>query len=133
MVDRLARQYGCDVNYRRIKDGGTALHFAAYYGHADVVATLLNSGLISNVNLKNKYGETALDCAKAGQAAHDKNKFPSFDLLREFTTRDGWPGWGSIMPRLEAASVVDKTTAAARGLTQNDLRALASLRPHTLH
>ena len=60
------RHYGCDVNYQRL-DKRTALHLAAYYGHADVVTTLLDSGLISDLNLKNKEGETALDCAKAGQ------------------------------------------------------------------
>jgi hypothetical protein len=109
-VERLMGHYGCDVNYQRL-DKRTALHLAAYYGHADVVTTLLDSELISDLNLKNKEGETALDCAKAGQAAYDKNVFPSsssfwnqrWDLY--FTTRDGWPGWGIIIPRLEAANV----------------------------
>jgi hypothetical protein len=103
------------VNYLD-KDGNTALHQAAYFGHADVVATLVDSGLISDLNNKNKYGETALDCAKAGQEAYVKNEFKgpkSFEGPRsfsqfshiDFTTRDGWPGWEFIIPRLEAASV----------------------------
>ena len=46
------RHYGCDVNYLD-KNGNTALHLAAYYGHADVVATLLGSGLISDLTIKN--------------------------------------------------------------------------------
>jgi ankyrin repeat protein len=122
MVDRLAMQYECDVNYRRIKDGGTALHAAAYYGHADVVATLLNSGLISDLTIKNKSeGKTALDCARAGQEAYDKKelrgnnvsiKGPKSLVAKssciDFTKRNGWPGWGNIIPLLEAARV-DKT------------------------
>jgi hypothetical protein len=122
-VDRLMRHYGCDVNYQRLdKDGGdTALHLAAYYGHSDVVSTLLDSGLISNLNLKNKYGETALDCARAGQEAYDKKelrgnnvsiKGPKSLVAKssciDFTKRNGWPGWGEIIPLLEAARV-DKT------------------------
>jgi hypothetical protein len=51
-VERLMRHYGCDVNYLD-DDGNTALHLAAYYGHADVVATLLGSGLISDLTIKN--------------------------------------------------------------------------------
>jgi hypothetical protein len=112
-VERLTRQYKCDVNHQDL-DRNTVLHQAAYYGHADVVVTLLDSRLISDLNLKNKYGETALDCAKAGQEAYDKNKFQgpkwftrprSFSYI-DFTTRDGWPGWGIIIPRLESASVL---------------------------
>jgi len=111
-VERLTRQYKCDVNHQDL-DRNTALHHAAYYGHADVVATLLDSGLISDLNLTNKYGETALDCARASQKAYDNNEFKgpkwftrpwSFSYI-DFTTRDGWPGWGVIIPRLEAASV----------------------------
>ncbi len=81
--------------------------------NADVVATLLDSGLISDLSITNEKSETALDCAKAGQEAYIKNEFKgpkSFDGPRsfsfiDFTTRDGWPGWGVIIPRLEAASV----------------------------
>jgi hypothetical protein len=138
MVDRLARQYGCDVNYRRIKDGGTALHAAAYYGHADVVSTLL--GLNANHTIKNKDNNTALDSARAGKKNYgdwllkktDKSFFPrtvDIDELRksgyiggvprpafrttpstrvDFTTRNGWPGWDEIIEKLEKKSV-DKT------------------------
>jgi hypothetical protein len=128
-VERLTRHYGCDVNYLD-KDGNTALHLAAYYGHADVVATLLNSGLISDLAVKNKScNETALDCAKAGQEAYgkatDKIAFcpetVDVDQLREkgyqkgwhgtrvdLTTRNGWPGWVEIIRLLESASI-DKT------------------------
>jgi ankyrin repeat protein len=86
-VKPLTRQYKCDVNHVDL-DRNTALHQAAYYGHADVVATLLDSGLISDLNNKNKYDETALDCAKAGQEAYVKNEFKgpkSFDGPRSFS------------------------------------------------
>jgi hypothetical protein len=131
MVDRLAKQYRCDVNYQRKKDGGTALHEAAYYGHADVVSTLL--GLNANHTIKNKDDNTALDSAIAGKKDYDdwlKNKtdksfFPrtvDIDELRksgyiggvprpafrttpstrvDFTTRNGWPGWDEIIEKLE--------------------------------
>ena len=138
------RHYGCDVNYQTKCTGQkigkqkgvqeqTALHQAAYYGHADVVSTLLR--LDTNHTIQNKYGETAIDCAKAGQEAYgkatDKTAFfpetADVDQLQEkgyqkgvlgafytpgtrvdFTTRDGWPGWVEIIRMLESASV-DKT------------------------
>ena len=138
IVEHLVTHYGCDVNYqtncsgkRKGKQKGfqeqTALHQAAYFGHADVVSTLLR--LNSDHTIKNKKWckqtdkwvkfETALDCAKAGQEAYgkatDKTAFcPSCPLISgrkskfdyvDLTTRDGWPGWGIIIPRLEAASV----------------------------
>jgi hypothetical protein len=104
------------VNNQRIKDGGTALHEAAYYGHVDVVTTLLT--LNADLTIKNKAGETALDSATTGQKAYEKatdkkaffppehtswpgtalskiprNKVPIID----FSTRSGWPGWGEII------------------------------------
>ena len=124
IVDRLARHYGCAVNNQRIKDGGTALHEAAYYGHFDVVTTLL--GLNADLTIKNKAGETAIDAAKTGQKAYEKAtdkkaffpkehpKWPGTALSKiprskvpiiDFSTRIGWPGWGKIIPLLETASV----------------------------
>jgi len=128
-VERLMRHYECDVNSVDL-EGNTALHLAAYYGHADVVATLLDSGLISDLTIIYKSrGETALDCARAGQEAYgkatDKTAFcpetVDVDQLREkghqkgwhgtrvdLTTRNGWPGWVEIIRLFEAANV-DKT------------------------
>jgi hypothetical protein len=113
-VERLMGHYGCDVNYLD-KDGNTALHLAAYYGHADVVATLLDSGLVSDLTIKNKSkGETALKCAEAGQKDYDNKIFKGPKSLAvkssciDFTTRNGWPGWVEIIRLLEAARV-DKT------------------------
>ena len=107
-VDRLTRHYGCDVNYLD-KDLNTALHLAAYQGHADVVATLLDSGLISDLTIKNKFDETALDSAKNGMKGH---KAPTsialgYDRI-DFTTRNGWPGWVEIICRLEEAEQQEK-------------------------
>jgi hypothetical protein len=110
-VERLMRHYGCDANYLD-KAGNTALHLAAYNGHADVVATLLR--LNSDPTIKNKFDETALDCAKTGQKTYAENKFKGPKSLAvkssciDFTTRNGWPGWGEIIRLLEAARV-DKT------------------------
>ena len=70
IVDRLVRHYGCTVNNQRIKDGVTALHQAAYYGHVDVVTTLL--GLNADLTMKNKSGTTTLDSATTGQKAYEK-------------------------------------------------------------
>jgi hypothetical protein len=116
IVDRLARHYGCGVNNQRINDGGTALHQAAYYGHADVVATLL--ALNADLTIKTQDGETALDSAKTGQKAYEKatdkkaffpkehpnwpgtalSKIPRSKIpIIDFSTRSGWPGWEKII------------------------------------
>jgi hypothetical protein len=104
------------VNHQRIKDGGTALHEAAYYGHVDVVTTLLT--LNADLTIKNKAGETALDAAKIGQKAYakatDKEAFfpkehpnwPGTALTNiphsqvpiiDFSIRSRWPGWEDII------------------------------------
>ncbi len=92
IVKHLVTHYGCDVNYQsncsglRLLDESllfsfhTALHQAAYFGHAAVVSTLLR--LNSDHTIKNKKWckqtdkwvkfETALESAKAGQEAYEK-------------------------------------------------------------
>ena len=102
IVDRLARHYKCSV----IVDsaGGTALHQAAYFGHADVVATLLE--FRANPMQTNKEGETALDSAR--QALVDWKsgafKFPKLSGAKEifdFRTRDAsWPHWEEAIRHL---------------------------------
>ena len=59
---------GADVNASS-DDGMTPLHWAAYYGHADVALVLIHSG--ANVNARDKYVfETPLHvAAKGGHAA----------------------------------------------------------------
>ncbi len=110
--------YKCDVKSVD-KDGNTALHLAGHYGHADVVKTLLDSGLISDLTIKNKKGQTALDYAKEGHEeygkATDKTSFcPKTHMENtsynsgtrvDFTTRDGWPKWREVVRLLKAASV----------------------------
>jgi len=97
------------VNYLD-KDGNTDLHLTAYYGHADVVAKLLDRGpgLISDVTRKNQrwceqtgkwVRETALDCAKGVQEAYgkatDKTAFCPLTVdvhkLREKDYESGFP------------------------------------------
>ena len=44
------------------KFGGTALHWAAYYGHKEIVTLLLENG--ANVALRRKSGGTAMTMAR---------------------------------------------------------------------
>ena len=54
---------GADVNSKgnKVNNGATALIWAAYQGHAEVVELLLMKG--ANVNARDKDGTTALMCA----------------------------------------------------------------------
>jgi hypothetical protein len=123
IVKQLATKYGCEVNQRRrdsdnkVTDRGTALHLAAYFGHAEVVNTLLE--LNSDHTNKNKYSETALESAKKGKAAYEKDKedfilntignmLKDMGIRVDFTTLEGWRGWDEIKIELEKKSV-DKT------------------------
>lgn len=53
---------GANVNARN-KDGGTALHGAAFLGHADILELLLGAG--ADFGQKNKRGETAMNSLAA--------------------------------------------------------------------
>ena len=116
IVKQLATKYGCEVNQRRrdsdnkVTDRGTALHLAAYFGHAKVVKTLLE--LNSDHTIKNKYSETALDSAKEGKKDYERdresfilntigNMLEDMGIRVDFTTRKGWPGWVEIIRMLE--------------------------------
>jgi hypothetical protein len=68
IVDVLLDYYACSVNIRQGSDYGTALHVAAYYGHVDVVRTLLQHK--ANRNIKNKFNETPLESARKGKAKY---------------------------------------------------------------
>ena len=105
IVDRLARHYGCAVNNQRFNDGGTALHQAAYYGHADVVATLL--ALNADLTIKTQDGETALDSAKTGQKAYEKATDKKAFFPKE---HPNWPGTAlSKIPRSKVP-IIDFST-----------------------
>ncbi len=58
---RLAIAKGADVNYQDEK-GGTALHWAVFYGHTDIVKLLLMQG--ADPLIKDKNGITPVDVAK---------------------------------------------------------------------
>ena len=59
---------GLDINQRRTKSIVTPLIQAAYYGAARVVALLVNRG--ADTTLRNKWGETAMDCAVKKSRMH---------------------------------------------------------------
>jgi len=58
---RLAIAKGADVNYQDEK-GGTALHWAVFYGHKEIVKLLLMQG--ADPLIKDKNGITPVDVAK---------------------------------------------------------------------
>ncbi|WP_457639280.1 ankyrin repeat domain-containing protein [Persephonella sp.] len=58
---RLAIAKGADVNYQDEK-GGTALHWAVFYGHKDIVNLLLMQG--ADPLIKDKNGITPVDVAR---------------------------------------------------------------------
>ena len=103
IVDRLARHYMCSVETTD-RAGGTAMHQAAYFGHADVVATLLEFG--ADPLRRNKEGETALDRARQARVDWKSGafKFPKLSGesgVFDFRTRDaGWPHWEEAIRRL---------------------------------
>jgi len=65
IVGHLLDHYACFINTRQKKDQGTALCVAAYYGHLDVVETILQRN--PDITMKNIFDETPLECAIAGQ------------------------------------------------------------------
>jgi len=62
VLRQLAR-YGAEVNATISENGDSALHLAAFSGHVACVEVLLDLG--ANPKMKNKFGETPLDNAKA--------------------------------------------------------------------
>ena len=68
IVGRLLDHYACFINARAQVDQGTALHVAAYYGHLDVVKTILQRN--PDTTIKNKLGETSRESAIAGQTKY---------------------------------------------------------------
>lgn len=58
---RLAIAKGADVNYQDEK-GGTALHWAVFYGHKEIINLLLMQG--ADPLIKDKNGITPIDVAK---------------------------------------------------------------------
>ncbi len=58
---RLAIAKGADVNYQDEK-GGTALHWAVFYGHKEIIKLLLMQG--ADPLIKDKNGITPIDVAR---------------------------------------------------------------------
>ena len=61
----LAKEMGCDANVTTPDSSYTALHHAAYLGHAAVVRVLLEAG--ADHSIRNKYEETALMAARSAK------------------------------------------------------------------
>ena len=61
----LAKEMGCDANVTTPDSSYTALHQAAYIGHAEVVRVLLEAG--ADHSIRNKYEETALMAARSAK------------------------------------------------------------------
>ncbi len=62
-IRALVGDCGVDVDETKSSNGYTALHFAAQEGHKAAVETLLLLG--ANKRVRNNYGETAQDKARA--------------------------------------------------------------------
>ena len=101
---------------RRVKDNSTALHQAAWYGHADVLKLLLSFG--ADKTSTNQDGDTPLQCAQCAQQEYDRGEFqfpadpatcrranedrqkgPGLRRV-DFQTRDGWPSWDRVIQLL---------------------------------
>ena len=65
--------YGCSLENRTKKKKQTALHLAAWHGHADVVKLLLELG--ADKNSTNRIGETPLQCAEKAQKNWQSGKY----------------------------------------------------------
>jgi ankyrin repeat protein len=59
-IIQILLQYGCDVN--AIKNGSTALHAAAFYGHIRVISFLIASG--ASIDMRNCFDSLASEKAK---------------------------------------------------------------------
>lgn len=69
-VERMKELTGVNVNSTEAFSNRTALHKAAFFGHAHVVDYLASGGLGVNVNAQDADGDTALhDAARFGHAA----------------------------------------------------------------
>ena len=61
---KVALAYGNNsIDWYRNKQGHTALHAAAYYGHSECIGVLLDSPLGASTEIKNDDGGTALHAA----------------------------------------------------------------------
>ncbi len=71
----LVDAHGARVNVQAARVGFTALHLAAYEGHAAVVRALMERG--ADPTLVNKFGDTAL------RLAATRGKVAVVDIIRE--------------------------------------------------
>lgn len=104
ITERMVSHYKCNLEGQD-KNGSTALHFAAYFGHTNVVSILLKLG--ANPANKNNSGKTALDSAKAAQEAQKSGRF-KFPKIGKSARFDRYrPDWEGVLGLL-----TDKTAAS---------------------
>jgi hypothetical protein len=77
ITEHMVSHYQCNLE-AQTKKGETALHLAAYFGHAKVVKTLLDLG--ANAAHQNHRGETALDSVRVAQDEFNKGKFKFLNI-----------------------------------------------------
>ena len=106
IVNRLVSHYRCSISTHD-SHGGTPLHLSSYWGHAGVVCMLLE--LNADQTAKNKYGETALECAIQGRKEYREGKFefPKFSSKQviDFRRRSDWPRWVEAIEVLKKARI----------------------------
>jgi hypothetical protein len=114
---RMVSHYMCNLE-AQTKNNETALHLAAYFGHAKVVQTLLELG--ANIEHKNKYGETALDSSRKGLGVFKTGKFAfpkmgsgRFDLRTYDVDWPHWEGEDGVIQMLKEAEKKKAAEAAA--------------------
>jgi hypothetical protein len=117
ITKHMVSHYQCNLE-AQTKNGETALHLAAYFGHAKVVKTLLDLG--ANAAHKNKIGETALDSARVAQDEFNKGKF-KFPTIA--------PGKG-VRAALRSQAQASSSPFTGKGSTRFDLRTYDVDWPH---
>jgi hypothetical protein len=105
IVRRFIMHYKCNLK-AKTKSDETALHLAAYFGHADVCRLLVDLG--ADREQQNTRGETALVSARTGQQDYENGRFP-YPLAGNgfrcdqvfFRDRDtNWPRWDDTIDAL---------------------------------
>ena len=116
---------GADVNARNVNQR-TPLHYAAQWGHHDVVIALLVNG--ADIEARDRNGQTALDVAtqetiretlreadRANRANQEKRRRSAQTLRRRMTHTYYEPGGQGARSAIEKLKTGAHTTPAARG------------------
>jgi hypothetical protein len=110
IVAHLVQRYGCSVHVEQTDQGEgvgvTALHLAAYHGHADVVRILLRAGADKKKAIKEGFkgysDRYAMEGAKSGKKIYERNPSELFPPL--YVGHTNVPS-SKFWPHLHAAKV----------------------------